>query len=72
MKWLRKEEIEAGIGIKERLYKDIQDIRNMFLIIEALKDNSRIDILFRPHPREDIYNWKNIAKRFNSKKIKWC
>jgi len=72
MKWLRKEEIEAGIGIKERLYKDIQDIRNMFQIIEALKENSRIDILFRPHPREDIYNWKNIAKRFNSKKIKWC
>ncbi len=72
MKWLRKEEIEAGIGIKERLYKDIQDLRNMFLIIEALEENSLVDILFRPHPREDIYNWKNIAKRSNSKKIKWC
>ena len=47
MKWLSEKEISSGIGITERLYKDIQDLRNMFHIIESIIDNDLFDISFR-------------------------
>ncbi len=72
MKWLSDKEISSGIGITERLHKDVQDVRNMFSLINLIKDNELLDLSFRPHPRESIENWKAIAKDFNSDKINWC
>ncbi len=72
MKWLSEKEISSGIGITERLYKDIQDLRNMFHIIESIRDNDLFEISFRPHPREDINNWEKISQRYKSKNLKWC
>ena len=50
-------------SISERIYKDSQDLANLFKAVKACDDLKSIIFDFRPHPRENLYIWKALFKR---------
>lgn len=53
----------CALGTPERYYKDSLDLRNLFLVIKACSALSNVELDLRPHPREDLYAWKELVSK---------
>jgi hypothetical protein len=61
------------MDIEDLFYTETIDLRIMFLIMKALKDNDQYEFVVKPYPREDVGQWHAFVKKYGIKAriFKW-